>query len=180
MDRVNREMPAEETLFDLAELFKIFGDSTRIKILYVLFESEMCVCDIAQLLGMTQSAISHQLQVLKKSKLVKYRREGKTVFYSLADSPCPRHFGPGHGARHRVTPHCKGVFCHEKNLQTHGFRLRQLRRQNGECHQEDRRVSDASVSFLAQKLTVEADAAALTTSSSRLSRPAKGGARLRH
>ena len=67
VDRVNREMPAEETLFDLAELFKIFGDSTRIKILYVLFESEMCVCDIAQLLGMTQSAISHQLQVLKKS-----------------------------------------------------------------------------------------------------------------
>lgn len=83
--QVNRAMPKEETLFDLAELFKIFGDSTRIRILYVLFESEMCVCDIAQLLGMTQSAISHQLQVLKKSKLVKYRREGKTVFYSLAD-----------------------------------------------------------------------------------------------
>ncbi|WP_418565101.1 ArsR/SmtB family transcription factor, partial [Neglectibacter timonensis] len=77
--------PQEETLFDLAELFKVFGDSTRIKILYVLFEAEMCVCDIAQLLGMTQSAISHQLQVLKKSKLVKYRRDGKTVFYSLAD-----------------------------------------------------------------------------------------------
>lgn len=85
VDRVNREMPGEEQLFDLAELFKIFGDSTRVKILYVLFESEMCVCDIAQLLGMTQSAISHQLQVLKKSKLVKYRREGKTVFYSLSD-----------------------------------------------------------------------------------------------
>ena len=85
VDRVNREMPAEETLFDLAELFKIFGDSTRIKILYVLFESEMCVCDIAQMLRMTQSAISHQLAVLKKSKLVKYRREGKTVFYSLSD-----------------------------------------------------------------------------------------------
>lgn len=78
-------MPGEEELFDLAELFKVFGDSTRIRILYVLFEAEMCVCDIAQLLGMTQSAISHQLQVLKKSKLVKYRREGKTVFYSLAD-----------------------------------------------------------------------------------------------
>ena len=71
VERVNAAMPAEETLFDLAELFKIFGDSTRIKILYVLFESEMCVCDIAQLLGMSQSAISHQLQVLKKSKLVK-------------------------------------------------------------------------------------------------------------
>lgn len=86
VDRVNREMPAEETLFDLAELFKIFGDSTRIKILYVLFESEMCVCDIAQLLGMTQSAISHQLRSLKQCRLVKARREGKTVFYSLADS----------------------------------------------------------------------------------------------
>lgn len=85
VEQVNRVMPEEEQLFDLAELFKIFGDSTRIRILYVLFESEMCVCDIAQLLGMTQSAISHQLQVLKKSKLVKYRREGKTVFYSLAD-----------------------------------------------------------------------------------------------
>ena len=85
VQQVNQVMPQEETLFDLAELFKVFGDSTRIKILYVLFEAVMCVCDIAQLLGMTQSAISHQLQVLKKSKLVKYRRDGKTVFYSLAD-----------------------------------------------------------------------------------------------
>lgn len=85
VDRMNQVMPAEETLFDLAELFKIFGDSTRIKILYVLNESEMCVCDIARLLGMTQSAISHQLRSLKQSKLVKARREGKTVFYSLAD-----------------------------------------------------------------------------------------------
>lgn len=86
VEQVMEAMPLEEELFDLAELFKIFGDSTRIRILYVLFEAEMCVCDIAQLLGMTQSAISHQLQVLKKSKLVKYRREGKTVFYSLADN----------------------------------------------------------------------------------------------
>lgn len=86
LNRVNASMPDDETLYDLAELFKIFGDSTRIKILYVLLESEMCVCDIAQLLGMTQSAISHQLRSLKQSKLVKYRREGKTVFYSLADS----------------------------------------------------------------------------------------------
>ena len=85
VEKVNREMPQDDALFDLAELFKIFGDSTRIRILYVLFESEMCVCDIAQLLGMTQSAISHQLRSLKQSKLVKYRREGKTVFYSLAD-----------------------------------------------------------------------------------------------
>ena len=83
--KVQSVLPDEEVLYDLAELFKIFGDSTRIRILYALFESEMCVCDIAQLLGMTQSAISHQLRILKGSKLVKYRREGKTVFYSLAD-----------------------------------------------------------------------------------------------
>ena len=75
----------KEGLFDLSELFKIFGDSTRIRILYVLFESDMCVCGIAELLGMTQSAISHQLAVLKKAKLVRYRREGKTIFYSLSD-----------------------------------------------------------------------------------------------
>lgn len=85
ISRVNKAMPDEEVLYDLADLFKIFGDSTRIKILYVLFESEMCVCDIAHLLNMTQSAISHQLRALKQSKLVKYRRDGKTVFYSLAD-----------------------------------------------------------------------------------------------
>ena len=95
VDRVNQAFPSEETLFDLAELFKVFGDSTRVKILYVLFEAEMCVCDIAQLLGMTQSAISHQLQVLKKSKLVKYRREGKTVFYSLADNHVRAILGQG-------------------------------------------------------------------------------------
>lgn len=83
--KVTAEMPGEEILYDLADLFRIFADSTRIKILYVLYESEMCVCDIAQLLGMTQSAISHQLRALKQSKLVKYRREGKTIFYSLAD-----------------------------------------------------------------------------------------------
>ena len=85
ISRVRAEMPADETLYDLAELFRIFGDSTRIRILYALFESEMCVCDIARLLNMTQSAISHQLRLLKGSKLVKNRRDGKTVFYSLAD-----------------------------------------------------------------------------------------------
>ena len=83
--KVTENMPDEETLYDLADLFRLFADSTRIKILYVLFESEMCVCDIAQLLGMTQSAISHQLRSLKQAKLVKNRRDGKTVFYSLAD-----------------------------------------------------------------------------------------------
>lgn len=82
---VNDTMPAETELYDLAELFKVFGDSTRIRILYVLFEAEVCVCDLAQVLNMTQSAISHQLRILKNSKLVKCRREGKSVFYSLAD-----------------------------------------------------------------------------------------------
>ena len=86
IEQVQEEMPEEEILYDLAELFKVFGDSTRIKILYVLFQSEMCVCDIAQLLNMSQSAISHQLRVLKQAQRVKYRREGKTVFYSLADA----------------------------------------------------------------------------------------------
>ena len=85
VEKVLKEMPGEDTLYDLTELFRIFGDSTRIRILYVLFEAEMCVCDIAALLGMTQSAISHQLRALKNARLVKSRREGKTVFYALAD-----------------------------------------------------------------------------------------------
>ena len=85
VDHVKLDMPDEERLYDLAELFKVFGDSTRIKILYVLFESEMCVCDIAEALEMTQSAVSHQLRIIKNARLIKSRREGKTVFYSLAD-----------------------------------------------------------------------------------------------
>jgi len=85
VNRVHEILPPEEALYDLAELYKVFGDSTRIKILYVLFESEMCVCDIAETLGMSISAISHQLRVLKNSRLVSFRREGKTIIYSLAD-----------------------------------------------------------------------------------------------
>ena len=85
VERVRQELPGEDTLYDLTELFRIFGDSTRVRILYVLFEAEMCVCDIAALLGLTQSAVSHQLRALKNVRLVKSRREGKTVFYSLAD-----------------------------------------------------------------------------------------------
>lgn len=79
------KMPSEDELYDLAELFKVFGDSTRIRILFVLFEKDVCVCDLAETLNMTQSAISHQLKILKQNKLVKGRREGKSVFYSLAD-----------------------------------------------------------------------------------------------
>lgn len=83
--KVNEGMPEEEELYDLAELFKVFGDSTRIRILFVLFEAEVCVCDLAEVLHMTQSAVSHQLKILKQAKLVSARREGKSVFYSLAD-----------------------------------------------------------------------------------------------
>ncbi len=82
---VKEKIPLDEELYDLAELYKIFGDSTRIKILYVLLESEMCVCDLATLVGVSQSAISHQLRLLRQANLIKPRREGKTVFYSLAD-----------------------------------------------------------------------------------------------
>lgn len=82
---VNDTMPEETELYDLAELFKVFGDSTRIRILFVLFEAEVCVCDLARVLNMNQSAISHQLRILKQNKLVKSRREGKSIFYSLAD-----------------------------------------------------------------------------------------------
>ena len=82
---VEETMPDEVELYNLAELFKVFGDSTRIRILFVLFEAEVCVCDLAQALNMTQSAISHQLKILKQNKLVKSRRDGKSVFYSLAD-----------------------------------------------------------------------------------------------
>lgn len=92
---VNEQMPPEEVLYDLAELFKVFGDSTRIRILYVLFEAEVCVCDLAEALHMTQSAISHQLKILKHSKLVKSRREGKSVFYSLADGHVRTIIGQG-------------------------------------------------------------------------------------
>ena len=85
IEAVKEKMPAEELLNELADFYKVFGDATRIKILCVLLRSEMCVCDLAEMLGMTQSAISHQLRVLKQMKLVKNRREGKTVYYSLAD-----------------------------------------------------------------------------------------------
>lgn len=92
---VKAKMPPEERLYDLAELFKVFGDTTRVKILSALFESEMCVCDIATLLNMNQSAISHQLRVLKTTRLVKHRKDGKTVFYSLDDEHIKNIFDQG-------------------------------------------------------------------------------------
>ena len=85
VEQVRKALPDDETLYDLAELFRVFADSTRIKILYALFEAELCVCDLSRLTGMSQSAVSHQLRTLKDSKLVRFRRDGKTVFYSLAD-----------------------------------------------------------------------------------------------
>lgn len=85
IDRVREELPDEEILYDLAEIFKVFGDTTRVKILYALFESELCVNDIATCLHMTPSAVSHQLRILKASKLVKFRRDGKITYYALDD-----------------------------------------------------------------------------------------------
>jgi ArsR family transcriptional regulator, lead/cadmium/zinc/bismuth-responsive transcriptional repressor len=92
---VQNRMPDEENLLDLADLFKVFGDSTRVKILCALFESEMCVCDIAALLEMTKSAISHQLRILKESNLIKNRRDGKVVYYSLNDDHVKNIFDQG-------------------------------------------------------------------------------------
>ena len=85
LDMVRHELPTDELLCDLSDLFRLFGDTTRVKILFSLFESEMCVCAIAELLGMTQSAISHQLKILKYANLVANRREGKTIYYFLSD-----------------------------------------------------------------------------------------------
>lgn len=86
VEEVRGLMPLEEELYDLSELFKVFGDSTRMKILYALFERELCVCELGELLGISVSGVSHQLRVLKQASLVKFRRSGKTVYYSLSDS----------------------------------------------------------------------------------------------
>lgn len=95
VDRVRKAMPEEAKFYNLAELFKVFGDTTRVKILFALSESEMRVCDIASLLNMSHSAISHQLRILKQSRLVRSRREGKTVYYSLADEHVKKIFEQG-------------------------------------------------------------------------------------
>ena len=95
VEYVAGKMPPEEDLYDLAELFKVFGDTTRIKILCALVEAEMCVCDIAALLNMTQSSISHQLRILKQARLVRYRRDGKVVYYSIDDEHVKQIFDQG-------------------------------------------------------------------------------------
>ena len=103
-------MPDEELLYDLADLFKVFGDTTRMRILYSLFESELCVCAIAELLGMTQSAISHQLKVLRENKLVASRREGKTIYYFLADDHVRTIIGQGF--EHLTEHDCRDAHPH--------------------------------------------------------------------
>ena len=95
IENVRQKMPQEEKLYDLAELFKVFGDTTRVKIISALFEAELCVCDIAELLTMSPSAISHQLRVLRQARLVKHRKEGKVVFYSLDDEHIKHIFNEG-------------------------------------------------------------------------------------
>lgn len=95
VENILHQMPSEDQLYDLAELFKVFGDSTRIRILFALFEAEICVCDLAETLSMTQSAVSHQLKILKQARLVKSRREGKSVIYFLADDHVRTIIGQG-------------------------------------------------------------------------------------
>lgn len=82
---VKKIMPKDDEIYDLAEFFKVFADSTRMKMIYALMENELCVCDLANIVNTTQSAISHQLKILRQSKLVKFRKEGKVVYYSLDD-----------------------------------------------------------------------------------------------
>jgi len=95
VNRVRKVLPDEEALLNLAELFKVFGDTTRVRIISALLHAEMCVCDIAALLGMTKSAISHQLRALRQTKLVKYRKDGKVVYYSLDDDHVATLFAQG-------------------------------------------------------------------------------------
>nr|WP_042265417.1 metalloregulator ArsR/SmtB family transcription factor [Clostridium butyricum] len=95
VEMVKNALPQDEVLYDLAELFKAFGDSTRVKILCALFESEMCVCDLSAILGISQSAVSHQLRTLKASRLVKFKRVGKVVYYSLEDEHIKHIFNEG-------------------------------------------------------------------------------------
>lgn len=148
---VKEQMPSDELLCDLGDLFKVFGDTTRIKILYSLFESELCVCAIAELLGMTQSAISHQLKVLKDAKLVCSRREGKTVFYSLADDHVRLIIGQGFN---HVTE--------GERIMRKTFMMEELDCAHCAAKMEDgirklEGVSEVTVNFLAQKMIIEAD-----------------------
>ncbi len=151
LDVVRAQMPTDVLLCNLGDFFKVFGDATRIKILYSLFESELCVCAIAELLGMTQSAISHQLKVLKDARLVRSRREGKTVYYSLADDHVSLIIGQGYN---HIT---EGDRVMKKT-----FMMEELDCAHCASKMEDaigklEGVSAVAVNFFAQKLIIEAD-----------------------
>lgn len=148
---VRSQLPPEETLNRLAELFKIFGDSTRVKILYSLFESELCVCAIAELLGMTQSAISHQLKVLKDANLVTFRREGKTIYYSLADDHVNLIIAQGYNHITEGERRMKKTYMMEDLDCAHcaAKMEEQVRKLEG--------VYEVSINFFAQKMIIEMD-----------------------
>lgn len=148
---VRSQLPPDETLNQLAELFKIFGDPTRVKILYSLFESELCVCAIAELLGMTQSAISHQLKVLKDANLVTFRREGKTIYYSLADDHVNLIIAQGYNHITEGERRMKKTFMMEDLDCAHcaAKMEEQVRKLEG--------VYEVSINFFAQKMIIEMD-----------------------
>ena len=148
---VREQMPPDEKLNRLAELFKVFGDPTRVKILYSLFESELCVCAIAELLGMTQSAISHQLKVLKDANLVSFRREGKTIYYSLADDHVNLIIAQGFNHITEEERMVKNTYMMEDLDCAHcaAKMEEQIRKLEG--------VSEVSINFFAQKMIIELD-----------------------
>ena len=148
---VKAQMPPEETLDRLSDLFKVFGDGTRMKILYSLFESELCVCAIAELLGMTQSAISHQLKVLKDADLVTSRREGKTIYYSLADDHV--NLIISQGFNHIM----EGERMVKKTYRMEDLDCAHCAAKMEEGIRKLEGVADVSVNFLAQKLIIELD-----------------------
>lgn len=149
--KVRQEMPEEALLGRLGDLFKVFGEPTRIKILYSLFEAELCVCAIAELLGMEQSAVSHQLKVLKNARLVKSRREGKTVFYSLADDHVELIIAQGYN---HIT---EGEETVKKTFRMEDLDCAHCAAKMEEGIRKLAGVTEVSVNFLAQKMIIEAE-----------------------
>lgn len=148
---VRAGLPSDATLAELGAFFKVFGDTTRIKILYSLFESELCVCAIAELLNMEQSAISHQLRVLKEARLVTARREGKTVFYSLADDHVNLIIAQGFN---HIT---EGERTVRKTYKMEDLDCAHCAAKMEEGIRKLEGVREVSVNFLAQKMILEAD-----------------------
>lgn len=151
LNAVRSQMPSDDKLNRLAELFKVFGDPTRVKILYSLFESELCVCAIAELLEMTQSAISHQLKVLKDANLVSFRREGKTIYYSLADDHVNLIIAQGYNHITEGERTMKKTYMMEDLDCAHcaAKMEEQIRKLEG--------VFEVSINFFAQKMIIELD-----------------------